>query len=81
MARVCERRDLCTAMNKKTKRLFLGLASSLLLAIGFARAADRMDPLVQTLGNETNSNFASTAAEPCSEPCTTGCNFLDEKNA
>ena len=37
------------------KRLVLGVLSCLLLAAGFVRAADRLDPLTQTLrvGNES----------------------------
>jgi hypothetical protein len=31
------------------KRLLLGIISSLLLAAGFAHAADRLDPMTQTL--------------------------------
>jgi hypothetical protein len=36
-----------------TKRLFLGGLSSLLLAAGFARAADRLDPMNQSLHSST----------------------------
>lgn len=53
----------------KTKRFFYGVLSSLLLAAGFARAADGLDPMTKTLGADASSPVASTAAEPCTAPC------------
>lgn len=45
---------------KNTKRLLLGFLSSVLLAIGFARAAETIDPITLSCGIETQSaNFAS----------------------
>ena len=38
------------AMNKN-KRFFLGLISSLLFAVGFARAAEHFDPMTQSRAN------------------------------
>ena len=66
-------------MKNNTKNLFLGVASSLLLAAGLTRAADRLDPMSQILGHNTDA-IATAAAESCSEPCTSGCNLLDESS-
>ena len=60
------RLKLRDAMNT-TKRLFLGVLSSLLLAIGFARAADRLDPMSSSLGVSSNAN-ASLSTLGCTEP-------------
>lgn len=54
---------------KTTKRFLFGLLSSLLLAAGFARAADGLDPMTTNLGADANNHVASTAAEPCISPC------------
>ena len=53
-------------MNSIT-RLIYGLVSSLLLAAGFVRAADRLDPTNHSLGLIDNKNM--TAAGPCVMPC------------
>ena len=46
---------------KNLKRLVFGVLSSLLLAVGFTRAADRLDPMSQSvLVNEGNVVTAST---------------------
>lgn len=58
--------DFAGAM-KNTKRLILGLASSLLLAVGFARAADKLDPLNRDLEPATKGALAST--EACVQLC------------
>jgi hypothetical protein len=50
---------------KNTKRFVLGLTSSLLLAAGFARAADRLDPVVN---HESPAN-ALKAADGCTAAC------------
>jgi hypothetical protein len=52
----------------KIKRLVLGVISSLLLAAGFAQAADSFDPLSRSLGSDVNT-FAGAASEPCSSLC------------
>ena len=53
-----------------TKRLLLGVISSLLLAIGFARAADRLDPMSSSLAVSSNTvNATSLPALGCSDPC------------
>lgn len=55
----------------------LGIVSSLLLATGFVRAADRLDPMSQELGVNVNGDTANLAAANCSDACSTGCNVLD----
>jgi len=52
-----------------TKRFLFGVLSSLLLAAGFARAADGFDPMTKTLGSTANNATASAAVDPCSLPC------------
>ena len=59
---------LRVAMNT-TKRLLLGVFSSLLLAVGFARAADRVDPMSVSLSSNLDSPVAYGPAEPCVPPC------------
>lgn len=62
---------LC-AMNS-AKRLVLGVVSTLLLAAGLARAADRLDPMSQsdrlTLGGTV---VTGASVPPCTLPCTGG---------
>jgi hypothetical protein len=52
----------------KTKRLVLGVISSLLLAAGFAQAADRLDPLSKSLGSDVTP-LAHVATEACATLC------------
>ncbi len=53
---------------KNIKHLVLGLVASLLLAVGFARAADRVDLSAQDLSPELSKDTL-LSAKPCSEPC------------
>ena len=50
------------------KRLILGGISSFLLAIGFSRAADRLDPLTNSI-NFNNGHESLGVAQPCTWPC------------
>jgi hypothetical protein len=52
---------------KTTNRFVYGLASSLLLAAGFVRAADRLDPLLN--GSRQPSKNSLDVAENCTTPC------------
>lgn len=52
---------------KTTKRLVFGLLSSLLLAVGFVRAADRFDPVLK--GSNDSSNTTMSAADGCTTQC------------
>jgi hypothetical protein len=62
---------LCAAM-KKTKWLLLGFLSSVLLSIGFARAAETIDPI--TIHSGANAHAEATSAAPE----TAGyCDFVD----
>jgi hypothetical protein len=60
-------RMIVDAMNS-IKRLVFGLASSLLLAAGFMRAADRLDPMNNSL-RFTPDNDQVGATPPCTWPC------------
>ena len=53
---------------KNIKHLVLGLVASLLLAVGFARAADRVDLSAQDLSPELSKDTL-LASKPCTEPC------------
>lgn len=56
---------------KNIKRWFLGFCSSLLLAVGLVRAADKLDPM--------NQDFTANDSVISSSPDTTNaCNFADE---
>jgi len=46
----------------------LGLLASLLFAAGFARAADRVDLMVQGMTNTQNHSVLPSIA-PCALPC------------
>lgn len=48
-----------------TKRLVFGALASLLLAVGFANAADRLDPMSRSAG--TILGVADDPAPPCDE--------------
>jgi hypothetical protein len=52
---------------KTTNRLMLGLISSLLLAVGFVRAADSLDPILQ--GSRDPLAPSLGAAETCTAAC------------
>ena len=41
----------------------------MLLAAGFVRAADRLDPLTKNLGLDGDKPVAMAAVEPCNVPC------------
>ncbi len=62
-------------MNPKSKRILLGLISSLLLSTGFAQVAERLDPLTAEL---KANNQDSTAAKIASDPSASTCNFVDD---
>ena len=56
-----------------TKRLVFGVLSSLLLAGGFARAADRLDPMTQSLRPTASDVVVSDGpVPPCTPPCDGG---------
>lgn len=58
---------------KVTHRLVLGLLASLLLAAGFARAADRLDPMSVSLrGSVIQSDDTDGGTGSCSMPCDDG---------
>jgi hypothetical protein len=59
--------EIYSAMNSIT-RLVYGLISSLLLAAGFVRAADRFDPMTNSLRVSTGHDSLG-AAPPCIMPC------------
>lgn len=56
-----------TPMNT-LKRLMLGLLSSLLFAVGFVRAGERVDPLSGSSISKVKAH-AVVARTPCSIPC------------
>ena len=53
---------------KNIKHLVLGLVASLLLAVGFARAADRVDLSAQESSPELGKTTL-LSAKPCAIPC------------
>jgi hypothetical protein len=53
---------------KNLKRLVLGALSSLLFTVGFARAADLLDPMSQSLPR-VNTDSAISGAPDCSTLC------------
>jgi len=53
---------------KSSKRIILGLVASFLFAVGFARAADRVDLLVQGASAAADSQSMASAAI-CAIPC------------
>lgn len=65
---VWKREALVEGVMKNTKHLLLGLVASLLLAAGFARAADRVDLSIQALSPEI-SKTTPLSIKPCSAPC------------
>jgi len=58
---------------KNLKRLVLGVLSSLLFTVGFARAADLLDPMSQSLPLATDSTISSAP------DCSSLCDVYDEK--
>jgi hypothetical protein len=59
------------------KRLLLGVFSSLLLAAGFVRAADRLDPMSAQLSQTTSTNFS--AAPACGGTCGSVCDMINSQ--
>lgn len=53
---------------KTTKNILLGFTASLLFAVGFAKAADRLDTYVQGVMPE-HFNGTMTSMGPCAVPC------------
>lgn len=53
---------------KTLKNLVLGLAASLLFAVGFARAADRVDQIVQG-PSATHNSGEILSVQPCASGC------------
>jgi len=49
-------------------RLVFGVISTLMLAFGLTRAADRLDPMNKSLRNSLDGTL-SNAAAPCTFPC------------
>jgi hypothetical protein len=64
------------AMNS-IKRLVFGVISSLLLAAGFVRAADRLDPMTNSL-RISNDNATVGIAMSCTVPCTVPCEIASQ---
>lgn len=54
-----------------SKRLVFGILSSLLLAVGFVRAADRLDPMSQSLRPSMSEIVLDDGPPP---PCVSPCN-------
>jgi hypothetical protein len=61
-------------MKTRIKRIGLGLISSLMLALGFNRAADRLDPLGYIPPAQVRDAVAQNAADDCDAMC----RLLDE---
>ena len=59
---------------KNLKRFLLGVLSSLLFTIGFARAADTIDPMSQSLSKSGGDSVISGAPD-----CGTLCDIHDSK--
>ena len=59
---------LCIDMNTP-RRLLFGLLSSFLLAVGFAHAADRLDPMTHSLRTSPGSILTDGPTPPCTWPC------------
>ena len=57
---------------KNLKRLVLGALSSLLFTVGFARVADQLDPMSESLS-------ANDTAVSSSPDCTSLCDIHDDK--
>lgn len=51
------------------KRFVFGLLSALLLAVGFVRAADQMDPMNRILKDSDKGACADGPAPTCTTPC------------
>ncbi len=54
---------------KTISRLCFGLLSSLFLAIGMVRAAERLDPVTQTSKVTADDVQQHASALPCTLPC------------
>lgn len=54
-----------------TKRLMFGVLASLLLAVGFAQAADRLDPMSQSVKSTINGVMDGPGPS-CTSPCDEG---------
>jgi hypothetical protein len=54
---------------KTINRMALGTISSLLLCAGFARAAQKLDPLSNSIGDRDFGSVSNQAASPCIFPC------------
>ena len=52
-----------------TKRLVFGVLSCLLLAAGFAQAADRLDPMNRILPVTSENSVMGPPNTTCSMPC------------
>ncbi len=62
------KRPSIESVMKNIKHLVLGLVASLLLAVGFARAADQVDLSAQDLSPELSKDTL-LSAKPCGQPC------------
>jgi hypothetical protein len=54
---------------KTINRMALGTLSSLLLCAGFARTAQKIDPLSNSIGDKDFGPVSNEAASPCIFPC------------
>jgi hypothetical protein len=71
VARLTKGRIVACAMNS-INRLVFGVISTLMLAFGFTRAADRLDPMNKSLRNSLDGalcTFPCEVAAPCTFPC------------
>ena len=59
---------------KSIKRILLGIISSLLLAVGFVRAAGDLEPMSSTLSSEATNAVVDRAGDPC----ILNCDILDQ---
>ena len=68
-----EMKKKLTGVMNSTKRLIFGVVSTLLLAVGFVRAADRLDPMSQGLrATASDIVVADGGTPPCAAPCLGG---------
>jgi hypothetical protein len=54
---------------KTINRMALGTISSFLLCAGMAKAAQKLDPLSNSIGGQDFGTVSNKAASPCMLPC------------
>jgi hypothetical protein len=64
---LAEQPALRRGVMKTTKRYFFGLVSSLLLAAGLARAADRFDPMSNSLASDASGSVVRSSPDSASD--------------